>query len=195
MSLNVRSLKSFKKFLCFFTVVIVLFCGLFFLKGYLEGHFDSVDALKIYIADFGILGPFFLSLIQGLQVILPVLPGIFGCIVGVELFGTTVGFLCNYIGISAGSIAAFFLAKRFGLVFVRQMFSIKRYRRLIGWVNRKKNYSMVLFTAILLPLAPDDALCYFSGLTKISVWKYVWIILLAKPWCILAYTLVFASIF
>ncbi len=187
-------IKSFKKVLWFFTIVIVLFSGLFFLRGYLEGHFNSVETLKIYISNFGVLGPFLLSVIQGLQVVLPILPGIFGCIVGAELFGTTVGFLCNYIGICAGSIAAFFLAKKFGIILVKQMFSIKRYRKLINWVNRKKKYSLVLFTAILLPFAPDDVLCYFSGLTRISVKKYIGIILLAKPWCILAYTIFFSTL-
>ena len=44
----------------------------------------------------------------------------------------------------------------------------------------------------LLPLAPDDFLCYFSGLTGMSAKRFTWIIVLGKPWCILAYSLFFA---
>ncbi|WP_225353487.1 VTT domain-containing protein [Lacticaseibacillus thailandensis] len=43
--------------------------------------------------------------------------------------------------------------------------------------------------AILLPVAPDDFLCMLAGLTKMSLRKFVWIIVLCKPWTILAYSM------
>ena len=45
-----------------------------------------------------------------------------------------------------------------------------------------------------LPLFPDDFFCYFSGLTKMQVKKFAAIIVLGKPWCILAYSVAFAAI-
>ena len=72
------------------------------------------------------------------------------------------------------------------------MVSIEKYERLTNWVNRKNSYTVILFLAILLPLAPDDYLCYFSGLSSMSFRKFSAIILVAKPWCILFYSLLFA---
>ena len=69
---------------------------------------------------------------------------------------------------------------------------MEKYDGWVRWVNSKKSYTLVLFLAILLPLAPDDFLCYFSGLTSMSARKFTWIILLGKPWCILFYSLFFA---
>ncbi len=43
-------------------------------------------------------------------------------------------------------------------------------------------------------LFPDDFFCYFSGLTKMKVKKFAAIIIVGKPWCILAYSLAFAAI-
>lgn len=175
-------------------VLLLLFSLLFLLRGWIGGKFDNVDSMREYISDFGLFGPVVLTVIQALQVVLPVLPGFLGCIVGAGLFGAIGGFWCNYIGISAGSIAAFLLARRFGVSLVRKMVPMEKYQRCVSWVNERKSYTVVLFLAILLPLAPDDFLCYFSGLTGMSVRRFTWIIVVTKPWCILAYSLFFARL-
>jgi uncharacterized membrane protein YdjX (TVP38/TMEM64 family) len=191
MNCNVSKLKNF---LVGVFIFLALLAGIFLLRGWLEGHFASEESLRAYLSGFGFFGPVVLTLIQMLQVILPVLPGFLGCIVGAGLFGVTGGFLCNYIGISLGSLAAFLLARRFGMPFVKQVISEEKYDKYVGWVTKKKSYTLVLWLAILLPLAPDDFLCYFSGLTKMSFQKFAWIIILAKPWCILAYSVLFGSL-
>lgn len=173
---------------------LLALCLFVLFNGWLCGHFNSAETLKSYVASFGIWAPVILALIQMLQVVLPVLPGFTGCIVGAALFGSAGGFLINYIGISAGSIAAYWLAKRFGSPLVNKMISLKKYDSYITRLNQSKSYTVVLFLAILLPLAPDDFLCYFSGLIDMSARKFIAIIILAKPWCILLYSIVFANI-
>lgn len=175
-------------------IFLLLLSSAFLIKGYFEGNFDSPETFRSYIAAFGILAPAVLILVQALQVILPVLPGFLGCIAGAGMFGSFGGFWCNYIGISAGSIIAFLLAKKFGSGLVRQIVPMEKYSACADWVNKKKSYTAVLFLAILLPLAPDDFLCYFSGLAGMSAKKFIWIILVAKPWCILAYSIAFGCL-
>ncbi len=162
------------------------------MKGWLGGHFHSADSLRAYVSSFGIWGPLILLLIQVFQVILPVLPGFTGCIAGAALFGAAGGFWINYIGISLGSIAAYWLAKHFGIRLVSKMVSIKKYEPFIERINRSKSYPAALFLSILLPLAPDDFLCYFSGLINMSPGKFTAIIILGKPWCILFYSIFFS---
>lgn len=172
-------------------VFLLLFSSAFLLKAYFSGDFDSAESLKAYIGHFGLFAPLILVLIQIIQVIVPILPGFLGCIVGAGMFGAFGGFIYNYIGISTGSIIAFFLARKFGSPFVRKMIPEKKYISYVNWVNTKKSYTVFLFLAILLPLAPDDFLCYFSGLTGMKASKFIWIIIVAKPWCILAYSIIF----
>lgn len=173
-------------------VFLLLLTALFILKGYLDGHFRSIESMRAYVGKFGLFAPLILIVIQALQVVLPVLPGFLGCIVGAGMFGAMGGFLCNYIGISAGSVIAFLLAKRFGSGLVQQMIPMEKYHSFVAWIERKKCYTIILFLSILLPLAPDDFLCYFSGLMGMSTKKFTWIILSAKPWCILGYSIFFA---
>ena len=162
------------------------------ITGWAGGHFDSIETLRAYIGSFGVGGPLVLALIQMLQVVLPVLPGFTGCIAGAALFGAAGGFWVNYIGISAGSIAAYWLAKRYGVQLVSKMIPLQKHEKVIERINRSQSYAVLLFLSILLPLAPDDFLCYFSGLIKMSARKFIAIIILGKPWCILFYSLFFS---
>lgn len=178
-------------------------------KAWLDGQFDSMETFRKYVAGFGLAAPLFLIAFQAAQVVLPVLPGLFGCVAGAMMFGCGGGFWCNYIGISAGSIIAFLLARKYGSVLVSRMFpgekneskvnfrSIEsmpakagmgyKYEKLATWAAGSRFYTVVLFLGMVLPLFPDDYFCYFTGLTKMSTRKFVTIILLGKPWCILAY--------
>ena len=173
-------------------ILLLLLSAVFVGKAWAGGHFKSMDTLRAYLESYGGWGPLILTMIQALQVVLPVLPGFLGCIVGAAMFGAAGGFLINYIGISAGSLIAYGLARRYGVGLVQKMVPMEKYEGWVRWVNEKKSYTLVLFLAILPPLAPDDFLCYFSGLTSMSARRFTWIILLGKPWCILFYSVFFA---
>ena len=165
-----------------------------FLKQFFNEKFDSVESFQAYMRGFGIFAPVALTVFQAFQVVVPVLPGFLGCATGAIMFGTVVGFLCNYIGISVGSIIAFFLGKKYGMDIILKMFSEKQVKRWTRWIRKSKSYALFLFIATLLPLFPDDFLCYFSGLMKMKSRKFIWIIILGKPWCILAYSIAFGLI-
>ena len=175
-------------------LIVCLSLGAVFFKAYMDGKFDSIATLQTYVSSFGAFAPLILTAIQAIQVVIPVLPGFLGCAVGAVLFGTAGGFWCNYVGISVGSVIAFFLARKYGAPLVRKMFPGQRYRKWADWAGRSKSYSALLFLATLLPLFPDDFFCYFSGLTEIRARRFIWIIILGKPWCILAYSIIFAAV-
>ncbi len=188
-----RQIEKNKKLM---TIGLAALCGAFVVilaKAWLDGQFDSVETFQKYVAGFGLAAPLFLVAVQAAQVILPVLPGLFGCVVGTMMFGAAGGFWCNYIGISAGSIIAFWLARKYGSGLVSRMFPGEKYEKWATWAAGSRFYTVVLFLGMVLPLFPDDYFCYFTGLTKMSTRKFVAIILLGKPWCILAYCIMTAA--
>ncbi len=172
-----------------FVMILLLMVRQFF-----NQRFTSVADVQTYMAGFGIAAPLILTLFQAFQVVVPVLPGYLGCAAGAVAFGSGTGFLCNYIGISVGSIIAYFLAKRYGIDLVLTLFPEEQYRKWSDRIEKSRSYEWFLFVATLLPLFPDDFLCYFSGLMKMSSRRFIWIIILGKPWCILAYSLLFGLI-
>ena len=175
-------------------LIIFLMFVCFIGKAYYQGKFNSVEALQKYLEQYGVFGPVILTVFQALQVVIPVLPGFLGCAAGSVMFGPTIGFWCNYIGISGGSIIAFFLAKKYGMPLLQDLFPHGKYNKWSNWASISKSYAGFLFAAMVLPLFPDDYLCYLTGVTKMSAKKFIWIIILGKPWCILAYSLGFSLI-
>ncbi len=176
------------------SVMLLIIMIAFIIKKIVGQNITSVDDLQRYVSGFGVMGPLVLTLFQAFQVVVPILPGYVGCAAGAIAFGSATGFFCNYIGISLGSIAAYFIARRYGMAVITAMFSEKQYRKWSERISKKKSYDVFLFVATLLPLFPDDFLCYFSGLIKMNAKKFIWIIILGKPWCILAYSLAFGLI-
>lgn len=178
------------------TAALAVLCAAFvgvLVKAYFDGQFDSVETFQQYVAGFGLAAPLFLVAFQAAQVVLPVLPGLVGCVAGALMFGCMGGFWCNYIGISLGSIIAFLLARKFGSGLVSKMFPGEKYEKWSAWAAESKFYTVILFLGMVLPLFPDDYFCYFTGVTKMSTRKFVAIIALGKPWCILAYCIMAAA--
>lgn len=185
---------KYKKILSAAMLLLCLCIFAMLVKAYFDGKFDSPETLREYISEWGVFAPFILVIIQAAQVVIPVLPGFLGCAAGAVMFGSIGGFLCNYIGISAGSVIAFFLAKKYGIGLVKSIFPADKYEKYAGWAANSKSYTALLFWAMVLPLFPDDFLCYFSGLTEMRAKKFITIIILGKPWCILVYSILFAKI-
>lgn len=176
--------------------VLFLLIGCFLFFEYKKGSFTNVETFQTFIQSFGWFGPLLLTAFQCVKVFYAVIPGTLGYIVGPSIFNPLVAFLCNYIGICAGSFLAFWMSKTFGITFVRQIFSEKQYNKSIAWMQKwHKSYGVFLWIAILIPISPDDFLCYFSGLTQMKFKKFAIIILTSKPWTILAYCLIFGKIF
>ena len=64
------------------TALVVILClGLtaMIMKAWFDGKFNSVETLQTYILGFGLLAPLILTVIQAMQVVVPVLPGFLGC--------------------------------------------------------------------------------------------------------------------
>lgn len=153
------------------------------------GVFKDLDSLRGLVGDSIILGPIIFILIQILQVVIPIIPGGISTAAGVLIFGPYAGFIYNYVGICIGSIIIFLLGRRYGKPFILSMISDKTYNKYIGWLDNQNRVEKLFALAIFLPVAPDDALCLMAGLTNISVKKFTWIILLAKPLSIFLYSM------
>ena len=113
---------------------------------------------------------------------------------GVIAFGPIWGFIYNYIGICAGSIIAFLLARKYGRTFVQAVTNEKQFTKYENWMERGNKFDWLFGIAIFLPVAPDDLLCYLAGLTKMKLRRFTWIILLGKPLALWLYSMGVTSI-
>lgn len=171
------------------TIAGLICTALFIAYGVHAKIFSSQYALEGFLKSFGFWAPVIFILIQIVQVVIPILPGAIGCLGGVIIFGPLWGFVYNYVGICIGSIVVFLLSQRYGVPLVKSMVKEKMYDKYISWLEKGEKFEKAFAVAILLPVAPDDLLCYIAGLTRMTLKKFTGIILLGKPVSIFLYSL------
>ncbi|OQO51106.1 hypothetical protein BH736_12055 [Enterococcus hirae] len=184
--MNIAASRKLINFISIIGLVISIGLTIYFIN---LGVFKDLNSLRGLVGDSIILGPIIFILIQILQVVIPIIPGGISTAAGVLIFGPYAGFIYNYVGICIGSIIIFLLGRRYGKPFILSMVSDKTYNKYVGWLDNQNRFEKLFALAIFLPVAPDDALCLMAGLTNISVKKYPWIILLAKPLSIFLYSM------
>ena len=141
--------------------------------------FSNVYTLKEYILSTREKGVIIYILIQLLQVVFLPIPASVICIVGSLIYGPLLGGIYCTIGVLLGSFISFFTGKIFGYKLVSWIVgkdNVDKYTELI-----RKRGEFFLGLAFLLPMFPDDILCFIAGITKISTKKFFWVTLITRP--------------
>ena len=144
--------------------VIAAFVGLYLgVRRYAPFVFNA-QALRTWIAGFGIFAPLVFIFLQAAQVVLAPIPGQVVALVAGYLFGPVYGTIYSLTGVLIGSAIAFSLAKRYGRSFVERVIANDVIDRFDAFVERVGVPG--LFAFVIIPGLPDDAICFLSGLTK-----------------------------
>lgn len=169
---RVRKTESVFKFLLTGVVLVALILtGLYVIqKTGLWEKIDTVEKLREVIESTGVWAPIVFIIVQFLQVVALPIPGTLTIGAGVLVFShPMLTALYSYIGILLGSIVAFFIGKSIGY---RAAAWLVGKDSLDKWLEKVKGKDRVILSAMfLLPLFPDDVLCFVAGLSTMS-WKY-----------------------
>ncbi|MFC0674154.1 TVP38/TMEM64 family protein [Brachybacterium hainanense] len=163
-------------------------CAALVAWGMQSGVLRSLEGLQTFIGSLGAWGPVVFLALSFATTVFPLIPG--GLLVPAApiLFGPVEGTLYSYLAICAGSIVNFAIARQMGLGMIERRFSPAAVEKYLGW-TRRPGFARAFAVAIVLPVAPDDLLCYLAGTTKMRWRTYLMIILAGKPWTLLAYGL------
>ncbi len=184
---------NLKKVMTIITAIITIILVAFIIYAIKMNLLTDPSILVDKIKGYGLIAPFIFLLIQIVQVVFPVIPGGASCLAGVLAFGPIEGFIYNYVGLTLGSIVAFLLSRNFGLPLINKLFAKETVDKYLKYI-RHKQFSKVFFLGILLPGAPDDLLCYIAGISGLTFFKFLIIILLGKPLTLIFYSL-FVKVF
>lgn len=130
---------------------------------------NSIQALRDYIADFGNMAVFLFILFCFLQVVILPVPGSVAVAAGVALFGPLKCAIYSFIGIIIGSVAAFAIGRWIGYKAVKWIVGEDTLKK---WMQKLKGKDyLILSLMFLLPMFPDDVLCFIAGLSSMT-WPY-----------------------
>ncbi|MFC7458543.1 TVP38/TMEM64 family protein [Brachybacterium sp. GCM10030267] len=156
--------------------------------GLQTGVLQSLANLQSFIDSLGAWGPVAFLIVSAASVVFPIVPGGLLVIAGPVLFGPVEGTLLNYFAVCTGSLLNFLIARHVGLALIERIFRPRTVEKFLGW-TRNAHFTRAFGLAIALPIAPDDLLCYIAGTTRMRWRTYAAIILLCKPWALIAYGL------
>lgn len=128
--------------------------------------FSNRDAVEASMHQLGFWGPVVLFVLFVLQVFLAFIPGQALMVASGFLYGFWGGFLLSWISLVVGGEIAFVLARRYGRTFAEKWISTDV---LAKWDRTSKGQGITFFAiTLVMPLVPNDAMCYVAGLGKIS---------------------------
>ncbi len=160
----------YKGALSVFICVLFALVVLFILQR--TGFFNVIqdeNTLQEYLATKGAWMPVVYTVLQYLQVVILPIPSVLSTVAGVALFGPFQTMIYSLIGVLLGSFTGFFIGKRFGNKAVAWMIGEETMQK---WQRKIKGKDYVLLTMMfILPVFPDDVLCFVAGLSTMT-WRY-----------------------
>jgi len=133
--------------------------------------FSDRNAVATAMEQIGIWGPITLFALFVFQVFLAFIPGQALMIACGYLYGFWGGFLLSWFSLVVGGELAFVLARRYGRPFAERWVSPQALSR---WDKAAKGQGITFFSlSLVLPLVPNDAMCYVAGLGTISRPRFI----------------------
>ncbi len=137
----------------------------------LISFFGDPDQVAQLVEDTGPLAPLAFIAIQIFQVFAAPIPGQVTGFVGGYLFGAWMGAAYATIGGTIGCALVFILSRRLGRPFVERFVKPEHLERFDFIAER--NGALALLFIFIIPIFPDDLVCYIAGLTRIPLFRLI----------------------
>ena len=127
--------------------------------------FGSLEAITASMEHAGIWGPIVLFILFVLQVFLAFIPGQALMIACGYLYGFWGGFMISWVSLVVGGEIAYLLARHYGRPFAEKWIAPSVLER---WNKAAAGQGVAFFAlSLVMPLVPNDAMCYVAGLGTI----------------------------
>ncbi|MBE5753503.1 MAG: TVP38/TMEM64 family protein, partial [Clostridiales bacterium] len=169
----------YKVFISGFVLIISVLAVLYLMleTGFFE-VINSTEKFKEYLEGAGAWMSVAYIVLQFLQVLILPIPSFVSVAVGVALFGAIRTLIFSYLAIVPASIIAFFVGRKLGTKAVAWMIGKDTLEK---WQKKLKGKdNLILSTMFLLPLFPDDILCFVAGLSSMSNKYFIVMILICR---------------
>ena len=128
--------------------------------------FGNREAIATSMQHAGLWGPVVLFILFVLQVFLAFIPGQALMVASGYLYGFWGGFLISWLSLVVGGEIAYILARNYGRPFAEKWVSPTVLER---WNKAAAGQGVAFFAiSLVMPLVPNDAMCYVAGLGTIS---------------------------
>ncbi len=177
--------KSYKLIITIFFLLLFFLIVLFIvIKTDFIVILQSPELYQKFLEKTGAWMPVLYILFQFLQVVILPVPSLVSTLAGLALFGPLKTAVYSLIGILAGSFTGFVIGRKLGYKAVAWLVGEEDLKRWLQKVKGKDNLALTLM--FILPLFPDDVLCFISGLSTMSFRYFSLMVIISRGVGILA---------
>lgn len=127
--------------------------------------------LAIWIGSFGMWAPVIVIALMILHSFVPFPAELLAVCAG-AVFGTIQGSMIIWLGAMIGAILAFSISRGLGRSLVSQLLSEAQFVALDKWTREQGTFTLLV--SRFIPMIAFNLINYAAGLTRISVWTFVW---------------------
>lgn len=140
---------------------------------------ENPEAFRVWVDSYGIWGRILFVGMVLLQVLVAFIPGEPIELAAGYAFGFWEGSLLTLAGFLLGSWLVFVLVRRFGVKLVEVFFEKNKLEDLKFMKNPKKT-KVIALILMLIPGTPKDMLSYMAGLTRLTTWEWLTIVVIGR---------------
>ncbi len=166
---------------CITAYILLDFLAVFLFILVQTGFFDIIrdeEKFKDFLERSGNWMAILFVVLQFLQVVVLPIPSAVTVVAGAALFGPLAGSLLSLLGIVIGSLIAFLIGRYAGYRVVAWLVGKET---LDKWLKKIKGKDKLLLSAMfLLPVFPDDVLCFVAGISSMSLPLFLGVIIVSR---------------
>lgn len=166
------------------TIILIGGAAVFLWKTDFFLYAHSVPGIKDYVERFSPYSQTVFFLLQLTSVLLAPIPSNLTAAAGALVFGTGKAFFLTWAAVVLGSCIVFRLSRLWGGDFARRFITPKMSEKYLHLLVQKQDIFLSL--VFLFPFFPDDLICILAGLTDIKAPRFLAIVVLFRPWGLLA---------
>ena len=166
---------------CFLAQILLLLAAVIFYviirTGFIEVIRDE-EEFRAFLERAGVWMSLVFIVLQFLQVVILPIPSTVTVVAGSALFGPLLGSIYSLIGILLGSFTAFAVGRFAGYRVVAWLVGKET---LDTWLKKIKGKDKIFLSAMfVLPVFPDDVLCFVAGLSSMSFGLFALVIVISR---------------
>ena len=166
---------------CFLAQVLLLLAAVIFYviirTGFIEVIRDE-EEFRAFLERAGVWMSLVFIALQFLQVVILPIPSTVTVVAGSALFGPLLGSIYSLVGILLGSFTAFAVGRFAGYRVVAWLVGKET---LDTWLKKIKGKDKIFLSAMfVLPVFPDDVLCFVAGLSSMSFGLFALVIVISR---------------
>ncbi|MDR2770797.1 MAG: VTT domain-containing protein [Clostridiales Family XIII bacterium] len=180
-----KKITAIFKFLLLIGIAIGLPLLLYFRYPEILNEFRDIESINAMAETReGFLFPFFVGL-QVFQVIVSIIPAQAVQIAAGYVYNFGIAYIACVAGLLIGTVVTYFIAKLLGRDAMQLLFGTERIDKFVDKLNSKRAY-ILLFIVFLIPGIPKDIFAYAAGISRMNVFAFFLISLVARTPALMA---------